>query len=143
MCADSTIPAQFRLCSLTQFRLLSLCMGDFRDLKAWQEAIELIKASKVCIEQLPATERFALADQWRRASYSVALNIAEGASRRGPREFRRFLDIALSSLHEIEGIIVIVASLDYLSVENLRPVTISRASCARLVFGLIRRLRGS
>src|SRR2546425_6515592 len=41
--------------------------------------------SKSAIARLPIQERFALADQWRRASYSVVLNIAEGASRRGTK----------------------------------------------------------
>src|SRR5437773_4039425 len=103
-----------------------MTMGDFRDLRAWQEAVRLIVASKNCIDRLPTTERFALADQWRRASYSVALNIAEGASRRGPREFRRYLDIALSSLHEIEAIIVIVQTLGYLSPDVAAPVATTR-----------------
>ena len=64
-------------------------MGDFRKLRAWQEAVTLAVRSRDAITKLPSAERFALGDQWRRTAYSVALNIAEGASRRGPREFRR------------------------------------------------------
>src|SRR5712691_3500836 len=89
-------------------------MGDFRDLKAWQHARTLAVLSKTAIARLPIQERFALADQWRRASYSVVLNIAEGASRRGTKEFRRYLDIARSSLHEVEAIIELVVALGYL-----------------------------
>ena len=115
-------------------------MGDFRDLKAWQEAKSLATLSKSAIAKLPTYERYALGDQWRRASYSVALNLAEGNSRRGPREFRRYLDIARSSLHEIEGILELVDSLGYLEESELRLIRIKRANCARLVYALLRRI---
>src|SRR6266581_9479904 len=115
-------------------------MGDFRKLRAWQEAVTLAVRSRDAITKLPSAERFALGDQWRRAAYSVALNIAEGASRRGPREFRRYLDIARGSLHEIETILDLVVALGYLSVDALKPAKEKRSECARTVFGLMRRM---
>jgi len=115
-------------------------MGDFRDLKAWQEAKELAALSAVAIKKLPGYERYALGDQWRRAAYSVVLNLAEGNSRRGPREFRRYLDIARSSLHEIEGIFELIDALGYLQKEELRLIRIKRSNCARLVYALLRKI---
>ncbi len=115
-------------------------MGDFRDLKAWQQAKELAALSAVAIKKLPGYERYALGDQWRRAAYSVVLNLAEGNSRRGPREFRRYLDIARSSLHEIEGIFELVDAIGYLEREELRLMRIKRSNCARLVYALLRKI---
>jgi len=115
-------------------------MGDFRDLLAWQEAQAFAVLSNAAIAKLPAHERYALGDQWRRASYSVALNLAEGNSRRGPREFRRYLDIARSSLHELEGVLELVNGLHYLKEHDLRLLRIKRANCARLVYALLRRI---
>ena len=80
-------------------------MGHYKKLKAWEHARALALISKPLIDRLPSTERSNLADQWRRAASSVVLNIAEGASRRGPREFRKYLDTARASLDEIEAII--------------------------------------
>ena len=57
-------------------------MGDFRDLKAWQEAKLYAKLSAAAIKKLPSYERYALCDQWRRAAYSVVLNLAS-EDRRG------------------------------------------------------------
>ena len=114
-------------------------MGHFKDLKAWQHARRLAVLSKPFIARLPATERDALADQWRRASYSVVLNIAEGAGRKGTREFRRFLDTARSSLHEIEAILDLVIGQEYFREDELREIESVRAECARTVYGLLRK----
>src|SRR3989449_4676262 len=94
-------------------------MGDFKELKAWQYARKLAVLSKDTIARLPESERDALADQWRRAAYSVALNIAEGASRRGVKDFRKHLDIARASLHEVEAILDLVLALEYFRPEEL------------------------
>lgn len=115
-------------------------MGDFKGLRAWQEAKSLVIASHRAIGRLPAYERFRLGDQWRRAVESVALNIAEGASRRGPRQFRRYLDYALGSLHELEAIFELVDALSYLPEEELHALRLKRANCARMVYGLLRKM---
>src|SRR5256886_11397045 len=69
-------------------------MAHYKTLKAWQHAqrlaIECVRASR----GFPDYEQHALADQLRRACYSVPLNIAEGNTRQGSREYRRFLDTA-------------------------------------------------
>ena len=119
---------------------VSCWVADYRDLRAWQESVRLVVASRDVILKLPEVERFGLADQWRRASYSVSLNIVEGATRRGPKEFRRYLDMARGSLHEIEGIISLVEALGYCDAQDLLSVKASRDSCAKMVYGLLRRM---
>ena len=114
-------------------------MGHFKQLKAWQHARTLAVLSQAAIARLPASERDALADQWRRASYSVALNIAEGASRRGTREFRKHLDIARSSLDELEAIIDLAVSLGHFRPEELAKLDATRDECAKTVYGLLRK----
>ena len=115
-------------------------MGHFKDLKAWQHARSLAILSKAAIALLPESEKNGSADQWKRASYSVVLNIAEGASRRGTKEFRRFLDIARASLHEIEAILDLVIALGYFRPEDLTQVQATRDECAKTVYGLLRKL---
>ncbi len=115
-------------------------MGHFKQLKAWQHAKTLAVLSKGAIARLPPAEQDGLADQWRRASYSVVLNIAEGASRRGTRDFRKHLGIARASLDEIEAIIDLAVALDYFRAEELAKVEAVRDECAKTVYGLIRKL---
>src|SRR2546427_8428777 len=75
-------------------------MAHYKTLKAWQHAqrlaIECVRAARA----FPDYEQHALADQLRRACYSVPLNIAEGNTRQGSREYRRFLDTARGSLSQ-------------------------------------------
>ena len=114
-------------------------VGHFKQLKAWQHARSVAVLSTAAISRLPAAEANALADQWRRASYSVALNIAEGASRRGTKEFRKHLDIARASLHELEAIMELAVSLEYCRPEELAKLEATVDECARTVYGLLRK----
>src|SRR2546421_8047098 len=94
-------------------------MGDFRQLKAWQEAKRLSILSRDAVRALPQAEAFALGAQWRRAAYSAALNIAEGATQSSPRQFVRYLEIAKGSLDELQGV---------LELARLTPIQLSRAA---------------
>jgi len=118
-------------------------MGNFKDLKAWQYARRLAVLSNPMIGQLPDCEKYGLADQWRRASQSVVLNIAEGAAKKGSREFRRYLDTARGSLHEIEAILDLVVALGYMRPEHVAPIEATRAECAKTVYGLLRKMDGA
>jgi four helix bundle protein len=68
------------------------------------------------------------------------LNIAEGASRRGVKDFRKHLDIARASLHEIEAILDLVLALDYFHPDELAELHATRDECAKMVYGLLRKL---
>ena len=81
-----------------------------------------------------------LADQWRRACNSVALNLAEGVGRRGSKEFRRFADIARGSLVEVEATIDLVEHLGHFTGDELEEVKAVRDECAKTVYGLLRKL---
>ena len=118
-------------------------MGDFRKLVAWQEAKRLTILSSSAIRLLPDSEKYALGAQWRRAAYSVALNIAEGASQRSPRQFRRYLDIAKGSLDELQGLLDLAEGLGYVPRETLAELLVVRTHCARLVNALARSISGN
>src|SRR5437870_6227701 len=113
-------------------------MGDFRKLVAWQEARRLTLLSRDAILTLPPLEVFALGAQWRRAAYSVSLNIAEGASQSSSRQFRRYLEIAKGSLDELQGVLELAEALSYVSGTRLNELHGVRTHCARLVTVLAR-----
>jgi four helix bundle protein len=111
----------------------------FKDLKAYQHARRLSVLSRPLIKRLPESERD-LADQWRRACNSIALNLAEGVSRRGSKEFRRFTDMARGSLVELEAVLDLVQHLGYFESSELEQLNAARDECARTVYGLLRKL---
>lgn len=76
-------------------------MAPYERLHAWRECHELALAVYTATRQFPTHERYGLTSQTRRAALSAAVNIVEGSARRSRKEFRRFLDIALSSLTEV------------------------------------------
>ncbi len=114
----------------------------FRDLKAYQHALRVAALSRPLIKRLPAVEHD-LADQWRRASNSIALNLAEGVTRKGSKEFRRFADIARGSLHEVEAILDLVQYMGLFQPAELKELIDVRDECARMVYGLLRKLSAS
>lgn len=80
--------------------------------------------AKVCYEVvtlLPATEKFELSSQIRRAATSVPANIAEGYGRGRPREFARFLSIANGSLKELETHLELCAKCGLLEPHSIAP----------------------
>jgi four helix bundle protein len=77
-------------------------MQDFKNLNVWQMARQLTKSIYTLTMDFPGSEEFGLKSQMRRASVSICTNIAEGCGRRGDREFRRFVDVAMGSACELE-----------------------------------------
>jgi four helix bundle protein len=115
-------------------------MASFRDLKVWQHAMRLaVECAKVA-KRFPDEEQAALADQLRRAAHSVPLNIAEGASRKGPREFRRFLDTARGSLCEVQTALEIARAMEYLSDVDFQRVDAIATETAKTLWGLLRKV---
>ena len=118
-------------------------MAPYKTLKAWQHAerlaIECYRASK----KFPDYEQTRLADQLRRASYSVVLNIAEGSSRRGSREYRKFLDTAHGSLAEVETALGLARQLEYLEAAEFGRLEALATETGKTLFGLLRKITAS
>jgi four helix bundle protein len=74
---------------------------DFQDLTVWQRAMELSEAVYNLTKTFPKEEIYGLTSQLRRASVSIASNIAEGRGRATDRDFKQFLNIALGSNYEV------------------------------------------
>ncbi len=95
---------------------------NYRDLRVWQEAMELVPEVYGLIQRLPKIETFAMADQMRRAAVSIPANIAEGQSRRHAREFLQHVSIVRGSLAELETLLLLAARLGYIASEEMSPV---------------------
>jgi len=109
-------------------------------LKAWQHsqrlAVECVKAAS----RFPDFEQGALADQLRRACYSIPLNIAEGTTRRGTRDYRRFLDTAWGSLAEVQTALVIARDVGYIELPEFARLEALATETSKTLFGLLRKI---
>ncbi len=85
---------------------------DYRELKVWQKAVELAVLIYKLTQSFPKSEMYGLTSQMRRASVSIASNVAEGRGRMNAGEFRQFLNIARGSACELLTQIHIAKSLE-------------------------------
>jgi len=82
-----------------------------RRIDVYGEALDVAESAYAVASALPGFERYELASQIRRASTSIAVNIAEGAGRGGDKEFARFVRIAIGSACEVDALMDLVARL--------------------------------
>ena len=71
----------------------------FEDLKVYQNSLNFIDVVYKVTLQFPQEERYGLTSQFRRASTSIALNIAEGSGSTD-KDFNKYLRTAYNSLKE-------------------------------------------
>lgn len=90
-------------------------MESHKDLKVWQESMDLVVDVYTITKQFPKEELYALTSQMRRSALSIPSNIAEGAGRKGKAEYSRFLYIALGSASELETQIEIAYRLNFIN----------------------------
>ena len=75
----------------------------FEDLEVFQRAYRLaLEVHRVSLK-FPKVEQYALADQMRRASKSICVNLAEGYAKQGysVAEFKRFVQMSVGSADEM------------------------------------------
>jgi len=100
-------------------------MQDFKKLRVWQRSHDLVLAIYRSTNSFPESERFGIIQQLRKAVFSITANLAEGSSRRGDVEFRRFLFMSMGSASEVENALLISRDLGYMekrSYEQLRTL---------------------
>jgi len=114
---------------------------DFRNIKAWKHADDLVVAVYAASRGFPREERYGLTQQLRRAAVSVPSNIAEGCSRESRADYLRFCDIARGSLSEARYQLHLACRLDYLSEERYRRLEAQAGVAAKALHGLMEAIR--
>src|ERR1017187_2054470 len=117
-------------------------MGEsFRNLTVWQRAVELTVAVYKLTSSFPDSERFGLISQLRRASVSVASNIAEGYGRSTKGEYVLFLGHARGSNSEVETQIVIAKALGFGSKQMIETTEQMCSEVGRMLGAMMKSLR--
>ncbi len=110
-----------------------------KDLKAWQESMDLVVTIYKVTSKFPDEEKYGLTTQLRRASVSVPSNIAEGSARKGNKEYIQFLYVALGSLAELDTQLEIAQRLEFIN--SFNEIESRTKYIRNLIIGLIKKLK--
>ena len=108
----------------------------YEKFEAWKITHQLALEVYQATERWPVQEMYGLTAQTRRAALSAPTNIAEGASKRGRNEFRRFLDIARGSLSELSYLLRFSKDRGILNEEAFLHLDGLRDRAGKITWGL-------
>ncbi len=115
-------------------------MQNFRNLSVWEKAHHLTLEVYHITERFPRTEMFGLTSQLRRASSSIATNLAEGCGRT-QLEFARFVQIAFGSASEVEYELLLAHDLAFLDDEGYERLKSNVVEIKRMMNSLLRTIQ--
>lgn len=113
-------------------------MESYQDLDAWKNALELIQFVYQITESLPKEEAYGLRSQLRRASNSIAMNIAEGFSRFTWADRAHKYTISRGECSEVEAGLLITVHLGFLKKDNVKEGMKIIEKERKLLSGLIK-----
>jgi four helix bundle protein len=113
---------------------------DYRDLDVWKEAMALAAAIYEVTRTFPREEMFGMTSQMRRASVSIAANIAEGFGRAQTRSFIQFLRIAQGSLKELETLSALAERVGLVEAAKAAGIGEQCARVGRMLVAFVRAL---
>lgn len=118
-------------------------MRNFRTLKIWHTGMQIVKQVYLLATVFPKEEQYGLRSQISRAAVSIPSNIAEGCSRSSEIEYKRFLEIALGSLFELDTQLEIVQELNIVKKEDLESLQKLITEEGKMLNALISKLKAN
>lgn len=112
-----------------------------RELDVWKKAMDFVVEIYCISSMFPKSEDFGLTSQMRRASVSIPSNLAEGAARKGNKEFMQFLNIAQGSISELDTQIELAYRLAYINKESHSTLINKLTEISKMLYGLAKRLK--
>lgn len=113
---------------------------NFKKFKIWKEAMKLSNFIFSITNNFPKSETYSLTSQLNRAVISIPSNIAEGSSRSSNKDFKRFLEIALGSLFELQTQIILSSYKEYISENELNETEEKIEQLQKMITGFIKSL---
>lgn len=89
-------------------------MHNFKELKIWNRAMDMVVEVYKTTEKFPSTERYGITSQIRRSAVSVPSNVAEGAGKNSDKDFVRYLSIAQGSSYELQTQLILSHRLGFI-----------------------------
>ena len=111
---------------------------EFQKWPVYQKAVSFSSEANALCFKLPKDGTKNLNDQLRRASSSISLNIAEGASRYSRNDKLQFLRVARGSVFECVAIIDLLAGMKLIEESALQSFNGTLAELGKMLSGFIK-----
>src|SRR5262245_43646365 len=118
-----------------------MIVRNYRDLKVWQKAMDLVVASYDLTRQFPQSELYGLVSQTQRGAVSIPANIAEGHGRAHLGDYLHHLSVANGSLMELETHCLLASRLGSVLATEVEHILEKTGEISRMLSGLTRSLK--
>lgn len=95
---------------------------SFEKLNVWIDSKEFVKSIYFITKEFPDQEKYGLTSQLRRASISIASNLAEGTSRKTNKDKAHYTTLSFSSLMEVLNQIIIAYELNFIKENDYQDI---------------------
>ena len=117
-------------------------MSGYKELRVYQRGYAAAKSVNRMTERYPKEETYGIIDQMRRASVSIALNVAEGyAKRESQQEFKRFLMMAMGSANEMNVLLDFSKDFGYIDGQTYAKASQEYEEIGRMLNVMIQRIK--
>jgi four helix bundle protein len=116
-------------------------MRNFKELRVWQEAMEIVTNVYKLTKIYPNEEKFGLISQTNRASVSIPSNIAEGCSRTSLKDCKRYIEISLGSAFELETQLLIACQIGLIKENEIHNIIESIHKEQRMINSFMEKLK--
>ena len=117
-------------------------MSGYKELQVYQRGYAAAKSVHRITGRYPKEEAYGITDQMRRASVSIALNVAEGYARReSQQEFKRFLQMAIGSANEMSVLLDFSKDFGYIDGQTYEKASEEYDEISRMLNVLIQRVK--
>jgi four helix bundle protein len=90
-------------------------MRTYRDLEVWKKSMDFATDVYSLLRSFPKDELYGLVSQLKRASVSVAANIAEGYGRNTTADYLKHLRYAMASEYEVQTLLELSVRVEIVS----------------------------
>lgn len=114
---------------------------NFKNMKIWQEGMEIVDMVYLYLNDLPSSEKFNLVSQMSRCSVSIPSNIADGSGKSGIKDQLKFFGYSLSSAYELETQLLICERRNYGNSSILKNILSKVETEQKMLFGFMQKLK--